>query len=248
MTATISTSTILDAKYLAMPYRCAVYFVPDIHSPWWQLGSQWLGRCAATRQALRQPSLPGIPSDVQWAYTAEPRRYGWHATLKAPFKIMPGENLKSVMSALHALAKMLPAFEIPALKVSTEGDFLALRPEGNQSDIHRTAAACVRELHRFAKPLSDADLTRRRLAGLTPEQDRLLLAWGYPYVLDEFQFHLSLTGSLHGLTDDRRAAWTQAAQSHFGHLGACRFERLALFVEPQRGGDFELLETVALRT
>jgi len=248
MTGMISMAMILDAKYLATPYRCAVYFVPDIYSQWWQLGSQWLGRCAATRQAMQQPVLPGITSSMQRASTSEPRRYGWHATLKAPFKIMPSENLKTVVSALSQLAKTLPAFEIPELKVSTQGGFLALRPEGAEPDIQRTAAACVKTMQRFAKPLSDADLTRRRLAGLTPQQDRLLLAWGYPYVLEEFQFHFSLTGSLNGLDADVRAAWVQAAQSYFGDLGACRFDRLALFVEPERGGDFELLETVALRS
>jgi hypothetical protein len=39
-------------------------------------------------------------------------------------------------------------------------------------------------------------MARRRAAGLTPAQERNLIEWGYPYVLDEFRFHLTLTGSL----------------------------------------------------
>jgi putative phosphonate metabolism protein len=237
---------ILDAKYLATPYRCAVYFVPDPASAWWQAGSQWLGRCAATGQSMAQPTLAGIAAADQWAATAEPRRYGWHATLKAPFKIMAGENLKSVMTALHDLAKTLPAFDLPALHISTEGGFMALRPKGDVSQIKSTAAACVTAMHRFAQPLSEADLARRRLAPLTPEQDQLLLQWGYPYVLDAFEFHLSLTGRLDGMGDADKAAWQQAAQSHFAHLPMCRFDRLALFVEPERGADFQLFDQVAL--
>jgi len=237
---------ILDAKYLATPYRCAVYFVPNPQSAWWQAGSHWLGRCAATQQPMAQPTLAGISAADQWAVTAEPRRYGWHATLKAPFKIMAGENLKSVMTAMHDLAKTLPAFDLPALHISTEGGFLALRPEGDASSINRAAAACVTALHRFAQPLSEADLVRRRLAPLTPEQDQLLLKWGYPYVLDAYEFHLSLTGRLGSMSDAEKAAWQQAAQTHFAHLPMCRFDRLALFVEPERGADFQLFDHVVL--
>jgi 2'-5' RNA ligase len=237
---------ILDAKYLATPYRCAVYFVPDPHSVWWQAGSQWLGRCAATGQPMPQPTLAGIPVADQWAATAEPRRYGWHATLKAPFKIVPKEDLKSVMSALRDLAKTLPAFDLPALHTSTQGGFLALRPEGGVSHINSTAAACVKALHSFAQPLGEADLVRRRLAPLTAAQNQLLLKWGYPYVFDEFDFHLSLTGRLDGMSDAAKEAWQHAAQTHFAHLSVCRFERLALFVEPERGADFQLFDHVAL--
>jgi hypothetical protein len=239
---------ILDEKYLATPYRCAVYFVPDIQSAWWQAGSSWLGRCAATGQPMVQPSLAGISPQAQWALTAEPRRYGWHATLRAPFKIKPGESLKSVMSELQALAQSLTAFNLPALQVSTHGGFMALRAEGDVSQINSIAAACVKELHQFAMPLSESDLVRRRLAPLSPEQDRLMLAWGYPYVLDEFEFHLSLTHKLDSMSDDQRTAWQHAAQVHFAPLGACRFDRLALFVEPERGADFVLFDQVALRT
>lgn len=48
----------------------------------------------------------------------------------------------------------------------------------------------------FRAPLTDADIERRRSAGLTPRQDELMLEWGYPYVLEEFRFHLTLTGAL----------------------------------------------------
>jgi len=237
---------ILDEKYLATPYRCAVYFVPDIHSSWWQAGSAWLGRCAATGKSMTQPQLTGISPDEQWTRTSDPRRYGWHATLKAPFKIGPGENLKSVISALQALAEKLPAFELPPMKVSMDGGFMALRPKGDLSLINATAAACVKELHSYSAPLSKADLERRRQAPLTPKQDCLLVEWGYPYVFEEFNFHFSLTNKLDGVTDEECAAWVDAAQLHFSNLGACRFDRLALFVEPIRGADFELFDLVEM--
>jgi len=237
---------ILEVKYLVVPYRCAVYFVPDIESAWWEAGSRWLGRCASTGNHMPQPQLIDISPQEQWARTLEPRRYGWHATLKAPFKPKPGENLRSIMSGLKVLANKLPAFEMPPWHVSLEDGFLALRPSGDQSSIHRTAEACVKDLHRFAAPLSQADLERRRLAPLSPQQDRLLMEWGYPYVLEEFKFHLSLTNNLDDASEEKRDAWVDSAKMHFANLGVCRFDRLALFIEPTRGADFELFELVEM--
>lgn len=237
---------ILDAKYLSTPYRCAVYFIPDPKNVWWHAGSSWLGRCAATSQPMLQPSIDGVSPRDQFSLTAEPRRYGWHATLKAPFKIVPGQNLRSVMLALNELGNTLSAFDLPIMKVSTDGGFMALRPHDNNPDIQRIGAACVTGLHSFAAPLSESELARRRMANLTPAQDHLLQVWGYPYVFDEFSFHLSLTGRLDSLSDDQLIHLHEAAIAHFGNLPVCRFDRLALFVEPERGADFQLFDQVLL--
>jgi hypothetical protein len=141
----------------------------------------------------------------------------------------------------------LPAFDLPPLRVSDQGGFLALRPVGGLAALNATAAACVQELHPLAQPLSDAELARRRLAPLTPEQDRLLVTWGYPWVLQHFQFHLSLTGSLGQCSPEVKAALLQAAQARFETLPVCRFGHIALFVEPELGADFELTDTMDLQ-
>lgn len=229
-----------------LPYRCAVYFVPELHSDWWQAGSQWLVRCAASGAAYAPPDIPGVtPSEFQ-ALTAEPRRYGWHATLKAPFTLAAEQSLDALRTAMRSLASRWSAFDLPPLRVSDLGGFLALRPEGNLIRLNETAAACVQELHPLAQPLTDAELARRRQAPLTPEQDSLLLAWGYPWVLDHFQFHLSLTGPLGKCSPEVKAALLQAAKTRFETLPVCRFEHIALFIEPHAGADFELLDTMNL--
>ncbi len=230
-----------------LPYRCAVYFVPEVHSDWWQAGSHWLGRCAATGATYAVPDIAGVdPAQLQ-TLTADPRRYGWHATLKAPFSLATGQSLAALRSAMQTLASQWPAFDLPPLQVSEQGGFLALRPQGDVAQLNATAAACVQQLHPLAQPLPDTELARRRQAPLTPEQDRLLLAWGYPWVLDHFQFHLSLTGPLRSCTPAIRAALFQAAQARFETLPVCRFTQIALFIEPVRGADFELLETMDLQ-
>ncbi len=229
-----------------LPYRCAVYFVPEVHGSWWQAGSQWLGRCGASGASYPPPDIAGVATSVFQACTADPRRYGWHATLKAPFRLAAGQSLHAVQKAMRELALSLPAFDMPPLHVTRMGSFLALVPQGDLSQIQATAAACVTKLHPLAQALSVADLARRRKAPLTPEQDRLLLAWGYPWVFDEFRFHLSLTGPLNELSPEVQDALQAAATAHFEDLPICRFGHLALFVEPQAGADFELVDTMAL--
>jgi len=229
-----------------LPYRCAVYFVPEVHGDWWQAGSQWLGRCAASGAAYAPPNIPGVTPAQFQVLTADPRRYGWHATLKAPFTLAAGQSLDTLRDAMQALANRWPAFDLPPLRVSDQGGFLALRPEGELTALKATAAACVQALHPLAQPLTDAELARRRQAPLTPEQDRLLMAWGYPWVLDQFQFHLSLTGPLHQCSPEVKAALFQAAQTRFETLPVCRFAQIALFIEPKRGADFEWVDTLDL--
>ena len=125
-----------------LPYRCAVYFVPEVHSDWWEAGSQWLGRCAASGASYAPPEIPRL-DPVQWqALTADPRRYGWHATLKAPFTLASGQSLAALRSAMQALASQWPAFDLPPLQVSDQGGFLALRPVSGLAALNATAAAC----------------------------------------------------------------------------------------------------------
>ncbi len=242
----MKTETTLSPCASLLPYRCAVYFAPPVGSEWWEAGSQWLGRCAATGRTMRAPTCSAIDPANFSALTAEPRRYGWHATLKAPFQLAVGQSVQTLLTCLHKLGEGLSAFTLPRLQVSTQGGFLALRPEGDASAIQSVASACVTALHPLAEPLNEAELARRRRTLLTPEQDRLLVAWGYPWVMEHFQFHLSLTGPLEQLAPDQRAAIVQLAQRHFEDLPPCRFEHLALFTEPTAGADFVLTARVGL--
>ena len=224
------------------PYRYAVYFAPPLDSPWWQAGSQWLGRCAAGRALQAKPSIKGISDDEFHQVTAAPRRYGWHATLKAPFTLAPGADASQLREALTTIAARSSAFEMPPLKVTLLDDFLAIVPQPRSAAAEALAARCVMELQPMAAPLSATELQRRRQSPLTPSQDALMLRWGYPFVLDEFQLHCSLTGSLKHLNSQQVQYLQQAAQDWFSKLSPCRFESLALFAEPTQGADFVLQE------
>jgi hypothetical protein len=96
------------------------------------------------------------------------------------------------------LAKQLGAFAAPLLCLARISGFWALVLSENCPAMDRLAAACVEDLDHFRAPAPEAELVRRRLAGLSPRQEALLQRWGYPYVMEEFRFHLTLTARLHG--------------------------------------------------
>lgn len=227
-------------------HRYAVYFAPAQQSAWWEAGSRWLGRCAVQQKPMHQPPVPDVSPEEQFRLTQAPRRYGWHATLKAPFALAPGADFADLRKRLCELCGTLQAFTLPPLKVTRIDDFLALAPERHSPEIDAVAAACVSSLHPLAATLSINELQRRRAGGLTPMEDALLLRWGYPFVLERFRFHMSLTGSLSETQLSVVDAMRRAGAQWFGPLPACRVESVALFAESRPGADFVLVEHLRL--
>lgn len=228
------------------PHRVAIYAAPNPGSDWWERGSEWLGRCASRRCALAMPAIAQVDPAVQTALTADPRRYGWHATLKAPFRLSLQSNLWALRDAVAAVCRDHRPIALGDLQVTRLGPFLALQPEHAPPALGALADDCVRRLQPLAAPLNPAELARRRRIALTPEEDALMRAWGYPWVFDRFRFHFSLTGSLAGVPDDGVGRLCAAAARQFGALPPMRLDRLSIFIEPSPGADFVLLEQLEL--
>lgn len=179
---------------MAGPDRYAIYFVPRSETPLGEAGARWLGYDAASGTPHVPPPLAGI-SQQRWAeLTRAPRRYGFHATLKPPFRLAEGCTETGLAGMAGALAKGLKRVTVPRLIVSTIGDFLALVPDGEVPELAAVAAASVRALDAFRAPPDDADRERYANRTLNADQRALLADWGYPYLLGEFRFHLTLTG------------------------------------------------------
>ena len=221
--------------------RVAAYYAPALDDPLWQAGCTWLGRVPETAAALTQPDVPGIAEA-----TAEPRGYGFHATLKPPFRLRGCYDWDDVMSAAQTVADRVTPFDLPPLKVADVKGFLALRECRACPPLQALADTCVTELDELRQPPEPDELARRRRAPLTPEQDALLVRWGYPYVFDSWFFHMTLTRRL---GEDERAIFTAAAAAHFDGLldRARRVADLCLFVQPAPGADFTIAERFALR-
>jgi len=224
--------------------RYAVYFVPGQDTALWQTGCRWLGRNpdgTAGDAPLPPPQAAAAAgmAEADWAaVTAEPRRYGFHATLKPPFHLAEGCDLADLDTALARFAAGRAAFQTATLSVTHLGGFLALCPSAPAVDLEVLAADCLRTFEPFRRPLDRENLSRRRARGLTPRQDALLETWGYPFVLEEFRFHLTLTGRL---TDAAAARYRPLLESLFAEALAAPLAvgGVALFREPAPGAPFE---------
>jgi len=224
--------------------RLAVYFAPAADSALHRVASRWLGRDAVTGAPCDQPEVPGLTAERFAELTAEPRRYGFHATLKAPFALAAGAGEADAIRRIEALAQSLQAFEA-RLAVSRIDGFVALTPATPTPAIDALGAACVRGFDDLRAPLSPADYARRKPDQLSARQRDYLQAWGYPYVFEEFRFHMTLSGRL---TAAEAALVETTARGHFGPLlvQAVAIDRLMLFREPAPGAPFTQAAEVAL--
>ena len=73
-----------------MSARFAVYLVPLSASALWERACRWLGRDPESGAVYAQPAVPGFAAEEIRALTQSPRNYGFHGTLKAPFRLAEG--------------------------------------------------------------------------------------------------------------------------------------------------------------
>ena len=178
--------------------RYAIYYAPPADAAWGEFATSWLGWDMQAGQVVDQPEVtsPDLTGLDLAAITQVPRKYGLHATLKPPMRLAQGCNLADLQAACEALAAQQAPVALEGLHLARLGRFLALRVTGDETALNRLATACVRDLDRFRAPASEAELAKRRASGLSPAQEANLLAWGYPFVLDQFRFHITLTDKL----------------------------------------------------
>lgn len=211
------------------PYRVGVYYAPQPDDLLWQAGCAWLGRDAATGLDIPQPAVPGLT-----AQTTDPRRYGLHGTLKAPF--IPRHGFATFMQAAEEFASTCQSFALPALEVTAIHGFLALCPASPAPQLQRLADACVRALEPQRQPESESEQAKRGV-GKTERQRAHIAQFGYPFVFEDFYFHITLTGQM------KNNPYVEAARAYFKAALAQtrRVESLAIFVEDSKGSPFRLV-------
>ena len=215
--------------------RYAVYFAPSGRLG--KLGAAWLGWDAETGRRDPQPddaAWPDLPVARRALVTA-PARYGFHGTLKPPFRLAEGREVSGLHNALCALAPRLPRLRLDGLRLADVGPFLALVPEGDTDALGAMAATLVEALDGFRAPPQTEEIARRRASGLTPRQETLLLKWGYPYVMDEFRFHVTLTGPIPDNAQRAEVAMALAPLFEAEIDSPFRIDDICLFGEGQDG-------------
>ncbi|HUN53275.1 MAG TPA: DUF1045 domain-containing protein [Candidatus Sulfotelmatobacter sp.] len=220
--------------------RYALYFAPERGSALARFGRRWLGYDVASGAFLPQPALADLPPQRLAAITAEPRHYGFHATLKPPFVLAEGSDERALFRAVADFAEMQPAFQAPPLKLANISGFWALVLSEPCPAMQALAAAAVAELDPFRAPPAAAELAKRRRAGLTPVQEVLLRRWGYSYVMEEFRFHMTLTGRLSG---EERSLVGDILQGMAVPLcrDPLRIDAVSLFQQPTRSAPFRVV-------
>lgn len=221
--------------------RYAFYFTPARDDRLTIAASAWLGRNAFGGEALPPPSVAALsPAEIAY-HTAAARRYGFHATLKAPFTLAETESETSLLAALDEFAARTRPFVIPRLMIGNLDGFYALVPAARVPELEDFAAEVVRLFDRFRAPLSEAEIARRNPEALTPSEVRHLVKWGYPYVFEAFRFHMTLSGRVFGSEAQRvEAALAEVFEPLLDR--PVPVDGLALFVEPEPGAPFTVLK------
>jgi putative phosphonate metabolism protein len=217
--------------------RAAIYFTPPRAHPLTEAAALWLGRDAFTGEARSSATRDG-ESDIDIGeITAEPRRYGFHATMKAPFRLAANHSLTELDAALADFCTSAKALVASNLCLRKIGSFFALTPPSDDVAVTALAASLLTSLDPFRAPLAPDELARRKQARLSPAQERHLEQWGYPYVLDEYRFHMTLTGSI---APCRQPPVRAVLERRFGEFigKPIAVDALAVFVQPRPGADF----------
>ena len=217
--------------------RYAIYYIPDL--PLFQIGSDWLGWNSITGQET-------IISANRRRITDRPRKYGFHATVKPPFSLASSSTQGDLQDAFHAFCATVSPATGGTLKISRLGRFLAMTQDVQSNEVTELAASTVSHFDKFRVPLSDNDIEKRRQRRLTPKQDALMLRWGYPYVMQEFKFHMTLTGPLR---NDEIDAIEHDANTRFQEFigQSLNIASLSLLGEDSDSGRFHVVDRLSLR-
>lgn len=211
--------------------RYAVYFCPAEDSGLHTFGRDWLNTHA----------IPGIAPERLHALLAPARRYGWHATLVAPFALAEGVSYEDLRQKLADIAHQVASFKLP-LQLDKLDGFLALRPSSDEAAAQSLSERCVRQLNDLRAPLTE-DAWQRRAPHLNDDELRLFREYGYPYVLHRYRFHMTLCARTIDEEEQALREWlslklTKPLHAHIDALTIC--------CEKELDQPFEQIERIAL--
>lgn len=233
--------------------RFAIYYAPPPDSPLWRYGSSVIGYDAATGEAAAHPD-----TSLDWpSLTVSPRRYGFHATLKAPAHLRAGTGIDDVLALADEVAAMLRPVTLAALAVRSLGRFVALVPDADDAaraaqqtaEIARLAQTVCEAFEPLRAPLSEFDRGRLGRPGLTPRQRENLERFGYPYVRDDFRFHMTLTDALQGVEAERRAVCERLAALYAPvDRRPIVIDQIVVYRQPDRQSPFRIVDRFTVAT
>ena len=226
--------------------RYAIYYVAPRGSVLDRFGAELLGYDAWTGEDLPFPEHATRTAPDWQELTADPRKYGYHATLKAPFTLARGTTEAELAAACAVFADRRRSIPLIRPIVDSISGFIAVIPTQRSNELRQLAQDCVIAFDAFRAPLTEEDRARRNPHELTPRQREYLDRWGYPYVAEEFRFHMTLTGRL---SDARREPILEMLRHRFLALNieTLAIDRIALFRQNGTSDRFQIIGDWALR-
>jgi hypothetical protein len=223
------------------PYRIALYYAPAADDPLHKRASAWLGRDAVSDAEIPQPAIAGV--DIA-EITADARGYGFHATLKPPFRLQG--DVDAALQTARQFAACTSPFALPPLRITDLDGFLALRESAPCSPLNALADGAVAALDAHRAPPTEAEIARRKPETLSPHQRAYLRDWGYPYVFAEWRFHMTLTRRL---TLAEKAIILPVVTEALADAPALSriVSDICVFVQAAPGAPFTILERLTLR-
>ncbi|MBS0247385.1 MAG: DUF1045 domain-containing protein [Proteobacteria bacterium] len=224
--------------------RYAIYYVPAAERALYRFGAAAIGYDAY--HGADCPYLDGVDVAAWPVLVREPRVYGFHATMKPPMRLKDGFNEDDLIGAFASFAAQQAPVAAGRLVVREIGSFIALVPEAPCEPLNKLAGDCVRAFDRFRAAMTEQELSRRLTPGLSDRHIEHLYRWGYPYVFDDFRFHMTLTGSLPVQKRTSALKFLCAKFDQMPDAATLDVDRLVVSRQPDSGAPFQVLHAAPL--
>ena len=179
--------------------RVAIYFLPKKNSSLENFGKNLLGRdinkkkkISLTRRQKYFISRGFTFFDELKDYCEQPAKYGFHATLKAPFRLKRNVKTKNFYDVISHIAAQHSRFKIQGLKIVYSKKFTFITSRKPNKLLINLENDLVKHLDTFRAELNKKEIKKRIPDSLTFKQNKYLKEWGYPFVFDQFKFHMTL--------------------------------------------------------
>ncbi len=219
--------------------RYAIYYVPHYETELAEFGKSWFGYDLSEGETDR--ALHGLDMEFARQVTQKPARYGIHATLKAPFYLEENSSLEQLLEKTDRFAKKRQRFTLGKLKIGWHGNTMVLVESEKNLQVNQFASQCVLKFEDFRAPLTMKERTRRLEQNLNMHQRLMLEELGYPFVLSEFQFHITLTKNM---TEEEKRTVVPALQPELDKIlqTPCEIDGIAVVGDPGNNQPFQMIE------
>jgi len=185
--------------------RYAIYYAPPKESNLEEFGRYWFGWDPINAKSINNKqrinylngfgikNLKNIDKNVLIA-----KKYGFHGTLIPPFKLNKNYSTNTLFKKTEEIAKKLKKFKFYKFKLKKINNFYAFVQNKKNNNINKLSNRLVRELFKFRSPLTKKEIDRRNPSKLSKLQLNILYKWGYPYLMSEFNFHMTLASEVTG--------------------------------------------------